>query len=65
MRAIVTARAEIVEFPWNNGVLVTLMGEPELQNIINELGEIKKMINADANRHGLPLSAIEIKVEFL
>lgn len=64
MRAMVTAKKAGVDFPWNNGVLVAILGDNTLNNVINELHEIKKMVNADANKRGLKLSDLTITIEF-
>ena len=64
MKAIIKATTGTqIGLPWENGVAVSLLGEPTLDNIIKELNEIKKMINADANKAGLALNQLTITID--
>lgn len=63
MNAIVTVKGQ-VRTPWDNGVRVSLLGDhTDLSNLINELEQIKAMVNSDVNRAGMALKDVKIMIE--
>jgi|GEM_PF-4007269 len=52
------------DFPWINGVAVNLLGDTEnLDNLVLELKEVRKMVLRDINRFGLNLSDFTIQIK--
>lgn len=51
--------------PWQDGVRVTILGDPsDLINLQRELEEVKKLVNTDVNRAGMALKDVKVTIEF-
>jgi len=52
-----------MDFPWANGVLVSLQGDlSDLDNLQNELNSIKQLVNRDISKFDLNLKDFAIKI---
>lgn len=60
-----------IMFPWltfkgKKGVMLTLQGDvTDVHNLQKELQAVKDLINIDANRFGIKLRDLNIKIEFV
>lgn len=65
VKVVSTGKKDVpFDFPWRNGVHLNLWGDTEdLNNLMSELQEVKKMVNADISRFGINLKDFSIKIE--
>ncbi len=65
MRSLVTIETKLSNnINFNRPIRMDLNGDcTDLQNLIDELNEIKDVINGDVNRAGLRLKDVNIKIE--
>lgn len=60
-----------IHFPWitfkgKKGIMLTLQGDlTDIHNLQKELQAVKDLVNIDANRFGIKLRDLNIKIEFV